>query len=128
MTHLCDEGPVVIVTPPPRLNDEIVSSILRDLERCLMRGSPYVLVFDLSHGGTPNPVQRASMASHMRKNRPRIERSVLAIAVVAPSPLVRGVLTAIFWVEPPPVAHQVFASASEARAWAHEQAGVRFRS
>jgi hypothetical protein len=31
---------------------------------------------------------------------------------------VRGVLTAIFWIEPPPVTHRIFATVSEAKSWA----------
>lgn len=128
MSHLRDEGSIVTVTPPPVLTDDVVTSILQGLEGCLMRGSSYVLIFDLSQSGTPNPLQRATLASHMRKNKPRIERSVRAMAVVAPSPIVRGVLTAIFWLEPPPVKHQVFANESDAKAWARWQANPKVRS
>ena len=79
-----------------------MASILESLEACLARGSPYVLIFDLSHSGLPNPVQRATLAAHIRKNKPRSAAWVRGIAVIAPSPLVRGVLTAIFWLEPLP--------------------------
>jgi hypothetical protein len=126
--YLRDEGPIVTVTPPPELTDEALASILKGLEDCLARGSPYVLIFDLSQAGIPSPVQRATLAAHIRKNKPRSARWVWAMAMVAPSPVVRGMLTAILWLEPLPVTHQVFATLSEARSWARWQAGSKARS
>jgi hypothetical protein len=123
-----DEGPIVTVTPPSELTDEAVASILQGLDGCLARGAPYVLIFDLSHSGIPNAVQRATLAAHIRKNKSRSERWVWAMAMVAPSPIVRGMLTAIFWLEPLPVTHQVFATLSEARSWARWQAGAKVRA
>jgi hypothetical protein len=116
------------VTPPPELTDDAVKSILLGLEACLARGSPYALIFDLSRSGIPNAVQRAALAAHIRKNKPRSELWVRAIAVVAPSPLVRGVLTAIFWIEPLGVTHDVFATLIEARSWARFQFASKVRS
>jgi hypothetical protein len=126
--HVRDEGPIVTVTPPPELTDEALTSILHGLEDCLARGSPYVLIFDLSQSGIPNAVQRGKLAAHIRKNKPRSQLWVRGIGVVAPSPLVRGMLTAIFWLEPLGVPHEVFPTLIEARSWSRWQVAPKGRS
>jgi hypothetical protein len=128
MNHVRDDGTVVTVVPPRELTDDIVAAILRFLEGRLGQGSAYAIVFDLSGSGTPNALQRQLLATHMRTNKGSIERWVRGVAMVAPSPLVRGVLTAIFWLEAPPVPHQVFATAKEAIAWASSQGRSKVRS
>lgn len=126
--YLRDEGPIVTVTPPPELTDEALASILQGLEACLARGSPYVLIFDLSQSGVPTAVQRATLAAHIRKNKSRSQRWVRGIAVVAPSPIVRGMLTAIFWLEPLGVTHEVLSTVAEARNWARWRAASKVQS
>jgi hypothetical protein len=127
MSHVSDDGSIVTVSPPRELTDEVVVAVLRDLEARLARGGSYGLIFDLSKAGTPNAVQRQLLAAHMRKNRALIERNVRRLAVVAPSSLVRGVLTAIFWIEPPPVPYEVFGSRNEAIAWALASGAAKAR-
>lgn len=127
MSHVSDDGSIVTVSPPRELTDEAVVSVLRDLEARLARGGSYGLIFDLSQAGTPNAVQRQLLAAHMRKNRPLIERNVRRLAVVAPSSLVRGVLTAIFWIEPPPVPYEVFSTRNEAIRWAASSGAAKVR-
>jgi hypothetical protein len=116
-----DEGSIVTVAPPSKLTDVAVSSILRELEARLARNVRHVLIFDLSRTGTPTPVQRQLLAAHMKKNRELIRRNVQALGVVVPSSLLRGVLTAIFWIEAPPVPHLIFGTATEAATWARAQ-------
>ena len=58
----------------------------------------------------------------MKKNKELIRRCVHALGVVVPSPTVRGVLTAIFWIEPPPVPHKIFGTTGEATTWARARA------
>jgi hypothetical protein len=116
-----DDGSVVTVTPPPALTDSVVAYVLANLEARLARKARYVLIFDLSNTGTPSAVQRQLLAVHMKKNRELILESIQAMGVVVASPIVRGVLTAIFWIEAPPVPHQIFGSLAEAAIWAREQ-------
>src|SRR5262249_31740331 len=121
-SYFRDDGVIVTVTPPSGLSDAGIASILSELETRMARGSKYVLVFDLSGGGTPTPVQRKLLAAHMQKNKALIGRWVHALGVVVPSSIVRGMLTAIFWLEAPPVPCQMFGTADEAAFWARGQA------
>jgi hypothetical protein len=118
MAFVRDEGAAVWVSPPAVLSDEIVLGITHGLNQRLRRGAPYVALFDLSGAGVPNAKQRQILASHMRSNAELIEQWVRGLGVIAPSPVVRGVATAIFWLEPPRVPHRVHATAGEADAWA----------
>jgi len=127
MSHVIDDGAIVTVSPPRELTDEVVASVLHDLEARLARGGSYGLIFDLSTAGTPNAVQRQLLAGHMRKNKELIARSVRRLAVVAPSSLVRGMLTAIFWIQPPPVPYEVFGTRNEAIAWALSSGAAKAR-
>jgi hypothetical protein len=106
------------VTPPKALTDAAVQEITDALSRRLRRDEPYAALFDLSDAGIPTAKQRQMLAAHMRRNSELIQRWVRGLAVIAPSPLVRGVATAIFWLEPPRVAHDVFSTTREAEAWA----------
>jgi hypothetical protein len=113
-----DGGAIVTVTPPTDLSDQDVRDLLRGLEDRLSIAVPYVLLFDLSHAAMPSPLQRQLLTAHMKRNRELIHRRIRALGVVAPSSLIRGVLTALFWIEAPPVPHQIFATNAGAAAWA----------
>lgn len=118
VASLHEDDRVVWSAPPLRFDDDALHELLAELQRRLDRGDPYVLVFDLSHVGLPTARQRQAMAAHMRDNRDKIRRRVRAIGVVAPSPVLRGLVTAVFWMEPPTVPHQIFATRFEADLWA----------
>jgi|SRR5271166_1885741 len=111
-------GPIVWAVPPPELSDEAIDAILSALEEHLARATPYVLLFDLTHAGMPNALQRQKLAAHIRDNTPRIKHCVRGVGVILRSTLVRGVVTAVFWIAPPPVPHHLFTSRAEAIRWA----------
>ncbi len=118
MRFASHDGQFLVVKPPALLSDAIVDEILAGLVRQLAQRERYVLVFDLSVTGIPNATQRAKLANHVKKQADAIRRNVVALAIVAPSPLVRGIVTALFWVAAPPTPHEIFASQAEAIAWA----------
>jgi hypothetical protein len=115
------EGQLLFVTPPAQLSTAIVDEILAGLVQQLTRGEPYGLVFDLSVSGIPNAMQRQRLANHMTDHAEAIRHTVRGLAVVAPHPLVRGIVTALFWVAAPPIAHNLFTSRAEATAWAKDR-------
>jgi hypothetical protein len=97
---------------------EEVESVLADLTVELKRGMPYVLLFDLTRAAIPSALQRQKLAAHMQDNAARIRRWVLGIGIIYPNALTRGVVTAIFWIAPPPVPYRFFATRVEAAEWA----------
>lgn len=109
---------VVWLTPPLTLGPGVIEELLTELETQLRSGVRYVLIFDLTHAAIPNAMQRQKLAAHVRDNEQDIRRSVRSVGVVHTSPLVRGIVTAIFWVSPPPVPYRFFTTREEAASWA----------
>lgn len=118
MNFVQRHGRIVWVVPPSKLSDPDLDSILEALRGHLALAIPYVLIFDLTRAGLPNALQRQRLSSHVRDHSEAIRRSVRGIGVLLTSPVVRGMVTAIFWVAPPPVPHRLFSARAEAIAWA----------
>jgi hypothetical protein len=57
----------------------------------------------------------------MKANRAAIARHSVGVALVIPSPMIRGVLKAILWIEPMPQPHKLCAGEAEAVAWLKER-------
>jgi hypothetical protein len=79
-------------------------------------------VFDMSHAGVPTALQRKRLVAHMTDQAPNIRRVVRGLGVVAPSALLRGAVTALFWLAPPLVPHRLFETRGEAIDWAESLA------
>ena len=78
-------------------------------------------------GGTP-PTQRKRQAEWQREHERAIREYSLGTAFAISSALVRGDLTAIFWVQPLPNPYFIAVSLAEAERWALAQlaaAGLR---
>jgi hypothetical protein len=118
LSYLERSGGVVWATPPSTLREGEIEQVLAELETQVRSGARYVLVFDLTNAALPDAVQRQKLAAHVRENEQDIRRSVRGIGVVLTSSLVRGIVTAIFWVAPPPVPYRFFATRAEAATWA----------
>jgi hypothetical protein len=116
---------VVWVTPPSAIGPGVIEEVLAELEAQLRRGVQYVLVFDLSHAAVPNALQRQQLAAHVRDNEQDIRRSVRSVGVVLTSPIARGIVTAIFWVSPPPMPYRFFTTRAEAASWAEALADAQ---
>ncbi len=82
------------------------------------RGVRNVVVIDASLGTRPTPHQRKLQADWINDHRELLGASCLGIAFVIPSPLVRGALTAIFWVAQMPIPHTVHGTVGQALDWA----------
>jgi hypothetical protein len=111
-------GSIVWVTTPERATDEAIEGVLAELREHQRGSEPYVLLFDMTRAGIPTPLQRKRIATHMQESAENIRRIVRGLGVIAPSPLVRGVVVALFWVARPPVPHRIFGHHAEAADWA----------
>ena len=61
-------------------------------------GRRYVLVFDPRHGRPPNLEQRLVQARFIERVSPLVADINLGTALCTPSPLLRGMMAALFWV------------------------------
>jgi hypothetical protein len=111
-------GSIVWVTPPEKSTDAGIERVLAELGEHLRGSEPYVLLFDMTRSGTLTPLQRRRIATHMQESAENIRRMVRGLGIIAPSPLVRGAVVALFWVAPPHVPYRIFAGRAEAAGWA----------
>jgi len=94
-------------------------------ETALARGPQFVTIRDcrkLNQQATA--LQRKRLAQWQDDNWTLIQERCLGVANIMPSPVVRGVMRAVFWMSTPPIREEVFDTTEEAVAaafrWAHE--------
>jgi hypothetical protein len=89
----------------------------RDFRALVARRARTVQLIDLSRAETLTAAQRRLQASWISRNEDLLRAAALGFVFVTESLLLRGVMTAIFWIKPPPVSHQTCASQEEALVW-----------
>lgn len=92
---------------------------LLDLER---RGRRVLVVVDPSGMGNVDASIRSFAGEWRAQHLPLIANTCECAAYVADTPLVRGVLTAVFWFARPVIPVQIVASREEALAWVEARA------
>lgn len=120
-------GPVVIRRIRGELTNEEVRVDLefstQHLRALAARGARSVTIVDLTGAGRNSPVQRSMQSDWMKANDDLLRRVGLGTVFVVKSPLVRGALTAMFWLRTPPHPHHVVGTFAEALAWTAQRLG-----
>ncbi len=105
-------------SPAQRTSDAASADALAYIEQ-LWRKTPTAtksfMIIDLSlaqHGAPPS--QRKLAADFMGRNVGLQRQATVGGAIVVASTLMRGVITAVFWLRPPPVQSLIVASRTEA--------------
>lgn len=106
--------PLVRVTYVGTVDDAHFERYLDAQAGLLERKEPYVIVFDARESGMPSAKQRQRMATFTRERQADISRRCRRGVFVISSPLIRGALTAILWLQPLPFPHDVVATIEEA--------------
>jgi hypothetical protein len=115
-----ESWPLVTVCPRGRPGEEQMRQFLADYREMEdQRAEPYVLVLDLRYCDKISPAQRKMLTDDMAE--PGEDSHCKAMAMIFESKILRGILTAIFWVRRPPYPLSVFNDSKEANAWALEQ-------
>jgi hypothetical protein len=117
---MADVGKVLVTYMDENANDEsfarYVHTLAGDIDGTVegaKRGILYV---------APDPVsitagRRKQVADVLRVRKQKLARITAGYTLVTPSPVVRGALTAIFWLAPPPYPWSVRGTAREGFAW-----------
>ena len=63
---------------------------------------PHAMVIDATHSGMVSARQRKMQAQWMEEHEELNRRTTAAMSFVLPNPLLRGLLTAILWLQPMP--------------------------
>lgn len=107
--------PLVVNTIPERIRTEDLPAFFAKSEAILLRRQPYVTITDASAcRELPSAIVRKELAEWSKKFDSQMKRYTVGSAIVITSPLVRGGLTALFWLAPPPYPQQVVATVAEA--------------
>jgi hypothetical protein len=110
--------PLVITTATGALIDDDYLSYLVALEAAtLARKRAYAHVYDALGAGIMSPTQRKLQADYIVRNKAEIARCNRGTAFALRSPLIRGVLTAVQWMSPPPYPYAVVSTREEAIGW-----------
>jgi hypothetical protein len=120
--HIDDSGfPIVRVTFTGSVSNEEFDEYLAGMSRMIGRRQPNVTILDARHSARTPAVQRKKQADWIKQHEAELRRYSCGTAFVITSALIRGVLTAILWLQPMPQAHTVVGSLDEAERWARAQ-------
>lgn len=113
--------PVIIVTFEDTVPDAEFDAYLARLDAHVARRIRCAFVFDATRAGRSSATQRRKQADWMRANEHVLRTYSAGYAFVISSPLIRGALTAILWLQPMPAPHVVVPTFEEAERWARGQ-------
>jgi len=118
-----DDGgyPLVVVTFDGTVDDDAFDAYLTRMDGYAARRQRNAFVFDASTSGRTPATQRRKQAEWMKNNEATLRAFSAGSAFVITSPLVRGALTAILWLQSMPSAYTVVGTRSEAERWARAQ-------
>lgn len=120
--------PIIVVTFDGAATDAEFDDYLRDMKaRVLDRREKTVTILDARRSTGTTAAQRRKQAEWLRENDAALRSYSLGTAFVITSPIVRGVLTAILWMQPMPAPHSIVATLTEAEAWAQGLAKAAIR-
>lgn len=98
--------------------DEFERYLVRIDEIRIQRGGVTATIMDATRSRGATPKQRRRQAEWLKSNFAVLERTSAGTAFVIDSAIVRGVLTAILWVQPMPGPYTIVATVGEAERWA----------
>lgn len=118
--------PLLVVEFVGKATDDQFRQYLDNMDahiaRCLKEGKKSVVLVDTLKATSPvSPSQRKLQAEWMARSFQSSQRSMAGMVFVIDSVLVRGVLTAILWLQKMPCEHAVFGSRAEAEDWANSK-------
>jgi hypothetical protein len=111
--------PIVLVTFVGTATDAEFDQYLRDMtEQILGRRQQTVTILDATRSDNTSAAQRKKQAEWLATHKDDLRRYSLGTAFVIKSAMVRGALTAIFWLQPMDRPHTIVATLDEAEGWA----------
>lgn len=121
--HIDDSAfPLVVIRYVGSTSDEEFQRYLSRMEELVVaRREINAVILDASKADAATAKQRKMQADWMKGHEAALRRYCVGNAFVITSTVVRGALTAIFWLQPPAAPSSVFGSFAAAEAWALEQ-------
>jgi hypothetical protein len=118
--------PVSVITPPANVMSDADYRAYLDWSRryIVCVGRPYAMVLDTRNVAPVPATQRKILADHMASTREYSARYCAGVAMIYDSIVMRGVMTAIFWLVSPAYPTAVFASLDQGKDWCQTQLEV----
>jgi hypothetical protein len=107
--------------PPYNTDEEVDAFCKAHVEWARKNQCPHAHVFDMRDALSLTATQRRRYAQHVIDMDPLDTRWNRGVAFIADNPIVRGIITAVFWISPPPFPYRVFRTPTEGREWLKSQ-------
>jgi hypothetical protein len=115
-------APMYLYALPKDLTDDALRAFCAARERwAKIAKYPVVWVVDLQNLGGASALQRKIFAEHLARFEYHDIAYTRGVAIVAPNTIVRGIVTAVFWLKTPQFSHKTFSARPEAVKWALAQ-------
>ncbi|HKU41416.1 MAG TPA: hypothetical protein VJR89_24835 [Polyangiales bacterium] len=115
-------APLYELTFPPETTDQALTALCAARERWAVRANYRVAwVVNLAGVLQATANQRRLFGEHLKRFESHDKAYNQGSALVVPNTFVRGIVTAVFWLNPPSFPNQCFATPEAAREWAAEQ-------
>jgi hypothetical protein len=111
--------PTLVVTFDGEVDDQAFATYIADYRRELDREERYAAILDARRAGLTPSTQRRMQAEMMKEYRDRIASLSVGVCFVIDKPIVRGILTAVLWLQPMPTAHSIEKSLDDAVTWSN---------
>jgi hypothetical protein len=115
--NLEQSGPLITFAFRGSVSAADFDEYLAAYDAILARDKQWVSIFDARDVRPLDSKQVRRQADWIKRNAAVLSRLNLGIAFVIPSPMIRGVLRAILWIQPLPQPHVVVANMSAAYSW-----------
>lgn len=123
--------PLVVVTWEGTCTDDEVEQYLTMMTEVVMRPDRRAVIYDASKAMLPSATQRRMQGVWLKEHESRIRYKTVGTAFVINSSIIRGGLTAVFWIQGLATQQLVCATLPEALSWAQQRlvdAGVSPRT
>jgi hypothetical protein len=110
--------PLVMVRLWGALSDDRFRAYLARYDALMDRGHPVVVLIDARTVAPAPATQRKMQADWLAIRATRVKELLMGMAFVITSPIVRALITAVFWWKPLPCPYVVTATIAEALSWA----------
>jgi hypothetical protein len=120
-------APLYLVEWPSLITEAEIDAHFAEIRSLASGGRRIAFIIDMRISGTPPPSTRKHAAERLRATYDVVGAGVVGVAHVIPSALVRGVMTAVYWLSPPPFPTYVAGTPAEAFAWAESRLAAAVR-
>ena len=117
MLRVDDAWPIVVFAGIEPVSADDIQSFLNGSDEVLKRKEPHAIIVDMSQMSPVNPDMRRKVAAWLAEHQEELKKYRLGSAIVVKSNVIRGIITAIYWLQPPPYPYSICSNRDEALAW-----------